>query len=63
MNKNLILVALTVIMVSGCGAVDRASAQLTGSAESCINGVVYLQFASGVTVKYNRDGTVTNCKI
>ena len=41
---------------------DRFGAALTGSAKSCIDGVEYLQFASGVTVKYNRDGSISTCK-
>lgn len=54
-------VALT-LALSGCGAWDRTVASVTGMAESCHDGVQYLQFASGVTVKYNPDGTVVKCK-
>jgi hypothetical protein len=31
---------------------------MNGYAEVCIDGVIYLQFPSGATVKYNRDGSI-----
>ena len=57
-----VLIICAVLVLSGCGQVDRFGAALTGSAKSCIDGVEYLQFASGVTVKYNRDGSISTCK-
>jgi len=60
MKKILILVAA--LSLAGCGALDRSVAAWTGKAESCIDGVKYLQFASGVTVKYNPNGTVATCR-
>jgi hypothetical protein len=36
---------------------------ITGEAVStCQNGVSYLQFASGVSVEYQKDGTIKTCK-
>ena len=61
MKKVFVLFAATVAL-TGCGAWDRTVAQVAGVAESCHEGVVYLQFASGVTVKYNKDGSVVACK-
>jgi hypothetical protein len=56
------LLALTVALsLSGCGKFDRGLAKITGSAEVCVDGVLYLQFTSGATVKYNRDGTIATC--
>lgn len=52
----LTLIALLVLVLSGCGRLDRFFAGLTGSAsEICHDGVVYLQFTSGATVKYTVD--------
>lgn len=46
----------------GCGAVDRSLAKFTGDAtETCHDGVMYLQFTSGASVAYNKDGTVKTC--
>ena len=56
----LVLLALAVAL-SGCGKFDRGVAKIKGSAQSCIDGVLYLQFTSGATVKYNRDGTIATC--
>jgi hypothetical protein len=43
-------------MLSGCGYIDRLFAKVFGGpAEVCHDKVVYLQFTSGVSVKYNTD--------
>ena len=56
------LVSSLVLLVAGCGRVDRSIAGWTGKgAETCVDGVLYLQFTSGVTVKYRPDGTVATC--
>ena len=58
-----VIVLAVVLVLSGCGALDRVGANLTGNAsESCFKGVKYLQFTSGATVAYNTDGTVMLCK-
>lgn len=63
MMKKLLVVALGVLLLSGCGKFDRQLASLTGDAtETCHDGVIYLQFTSGATVKYNQDGTIATCK-
>lgn len=62
MKISTLLVAVSsAVVLSGCGYFDRKFASLTGSAESCVDGVMYLQFASGVTVKYARDGGIVRC--
>lgn len=58
--KKIMVVCACLILV-GCGNVSRITANLTGHSEVCVNGVSYLQFPSGVTVKYNRDGTIAKC--
>ena len=60
--KRLTLIIACLVALSGCGAVERSAATFTGGGhESCVDGVIYLQFTSGVTVKYNPDGTIATC--
>jgi len=54
-------ILLAALMLAGCGAADRLGANLTGFSRQCIDGVEYLQFASGATVAYTRDGKVKAC--
>lgn len=50
------------ILFSGCGAIDRTVSQVTGSgSETCQDGVIYLQFTSGATVKYEQNGSIATC--
>lgn len=56
-----LLVAFTAFSLSGCGQIDRSIASVTGSSKSCIDGVTYLQFTSGVTVQYDRASKVVSC--
>lgn len=55
------LMLLIVIGLSGCGAWDRGVAQVTGIAHTCVDGVMYLQFASGASVAYSPDGKIRTC--
>jgi hypothetical protein len=55
-----IAIALCILLVS-CGNFDRHVANITGSSESCIDGVKYIQFPSGASVKYTRDGRIATC--
>jgi hypothetical protein len=60
--KTPVLLLLLAVSLSGCGWFDRkVTANLTGYSTSCIDGVRYLQFASGVTVQYDREGRVRSC--
>ena len=55
----IIAVALT---VSGCGWFDRyVVANVSGWSRACVEGVSYLQFPSGVTVEYTREGKIKTC--
>lgn len=59
----LLILSLSIVLLSGCGALDRFGAYLTGNAsEECMNGVRYYQFTSGASVAYNEDGSVVKCK-
>lgn len=50
-------------MLVGCGNFERWKVSMTGNAqETCHDGVVYLQFTSGATVKYQKSGQIALCK-
>lgn len=57
-----LLAAALALALTGCGWFERkVTANVTGHAVACIEGVRYLQFPSGVTVQYDRDGKVRTC--
>jgi hypothetical protein len=59
--KYITVIALAALL-AGCGVIDRKVAGFTGGAsETCIDGVTYLQFTSGATVKVDRDGKPVAC--
>ena len=67
MNK-VILVVVAVLVLGfllaftvNQGKFHRAVADRLGSSEICVDGVRYLQFPSGATVKYNKNGTIATC--
>ena len=56
------IVVLLVVSLTGCGWFDRSVAALTGGAtKTCVDGVEYLQFTSGASVAYTREGKVKTC--
>lgn len=55
------LVLFICLILTGCGDTSRLKARITGISEICHDGVIYIQLPSGVTVKYNRDGTIMQC--
>lgn len=57
---SVILVALT---LTGCGWFERkVVANFTGYGKVCVDGVTYLQFASGAAVQVNTEGKPVACK-
>jgi hypothetical protein len=60
----IVLLGLGVTLTfNGCGAIQRETAKWTGDgSETCHDGVMYLQFTSGVSVKYNKDSSIATCK-
>ena len=60
--KSIIMVSCLAATLSGCGLVDRKIASFKGVSEMCVDGVVYLQFTSGASVKYNQEGKIVLCK-
>lgn len=60
--KKFLFVFAVAISLTGCGAIDRQLAALTGDAsKTCVDGVEYLQFTSGVSVAYTKDGKIKTC--
>lgn len=57
------LILLLLFSLSACGQWDRMKVHYTGDAsETCHDGVIYLQFTSGASVKYEKDGNISLCK-
>lgn len=62
-RTTLVVVLVTIVVASvGCGSLGRQVAQFTGWSKTCVEGVSYLQFPSGVTVQYGTDGKIVTCK-
>lgn len=59
MKKLFVLPAI--IALAGCGSMERATAKWTGYSEICVDGVTYIQFTSGATVKVDREGKPVAC--
>jgi hypothetical protein len=58
-----VILSLLVLSLTGCGWFERkVVANITGYGKVCVDGVQYLQFASGATVQYGPDGKVVVCK-
>ena len=59
----LILIALSALALTGCGWFDRyVVANTVGYSKTCVEGVTYLQFPSGVTPQLNIEGRPVTCK-
>ncbi len=54
-------VSCLILALAGCGAWERGVASFSGWSRVCVEGVSYLQFVSGVTVEWTRDGKVKTC--
>ncbi len=60
--KTVVAAVCAVLLVTGCGRLDRWFAGVTGGAsESCMRGVLYYQFTSGAAPAYKPDGTLIKC--
>ena len=58
-----LLLFSVLLVLTGYGAVDRTIAGFAGvGSEVCQDGVVYLQFTSGTSVKYETTGRIATCK-
>lgn len=62
MNRLLLTATLMgPFLLAGCGLLDRKIAGYTGHAITCIDGVRYIQFTSGASVKYTKEGRIETC--
>lgn len=62
--KNIGIICALVIVaagISGCGQFSRNVAKVAGHSTVCVDGVTYLQFPSGVTIKVDRSGKPVPC--
>lgn len=57
----MMVLAVALMFTVGCGQIDRVNAQMTGYSTKCINGVTYIQFASGATVMVDQEGKPVKC--
>jgi len=57
-----VLMIFSVFCFSGCGKGNKIKANFTGYSKVCVDGVEYLQFPSGATVSYNKNGTIKQCE-
>lgn len=60
--KKLIALVFAIFLLTGCGQISRITALWTGYDEVCVDGVSYIQFSSGVSVKYDQSGKVVSCE-
>lgn len=49
------------ILFFSSGQFKRGLAKYTGYSTICVDGVKYIQFVSGASVKYNGDGSIEKC--
>jgi hypothetical protein len=57
------LIFMTAMSVlSACSVGERINTAVTGHSTQCIDGVEYVQFASGASVAYTPDGKVKSCR-
>lgn len=59
--KNIFILTLLTMGLVGCGKTDQLVAHYTGYSKICIDGVQYIQFTSGASVQYGKDGKVVTC--
>jgi hypothetical protein len=53
--------AFLALALSGCGACSRTIAIYTGYDTVCVEGIKYIQFASGATHMVDTDGKPVRC--
>lgn len=60
MRYNMVILLCT--LLTGCGAASVTTAKWRGYSEVCIDGITYLQFSFGATVKVDMNGKPVSCK-
>ena len=61
MKRLVLVMALGVVALTGCGKISRVEAAWTGHSIECVNGVSYVQFTSGAAPLYTIDGKLIAC--
>lgn len=61
MTKTMLMIIYMFILCS-CEQINRSCAQWEGHSYECVDGVQYIQFPSGASVAYNKNGTIRSCK-
>lgn len=59
--RKIVFILPLCIALSGCGGMERTTAQWTGYSKMCVDGVSYIQFTSGASVQYDRNNNVVTC--
>ncbi len=59
--KKIIILTASVFMLTSCGKISQADAQLNGYSSICVDGITYLQFTSGATAKIDSNGKPVKC--
>lgn len=59
--KKLLIIGLAGLL-SGCGYIDNKIMDYSDHVTICVEGVNYVQFKTGASVKYNPDGTISTCQ-
>lgn len=57
-----VIAMLALLALAGCGVGEQTVALFTTYSKICVEGVSYIQFSSGASVQYNKDGKVVLCK-
>lgn len=60
--KRLIVVLVLAASSVGCGQWGRLKAGVSGWSKTCVEGVFYIQFASGATAQLDRAGKPVPCQ-
>jgi len=61
--RSAILIVMASLTLTGCGWFERkVVANFTGHSKMCVEGVTYLQFASGSSPQYTIDGKLVACQ-
>jgi uncharacterized protein YceK len=56
-----LVITIAAVALTGCGMVEKTTAELRGYSKICVDGVTYLQFSSGATVQVDLQGNPVAC--
>ena len=57
----LFVISILALGLAVCPIIFCRAAQYTGSSKVCVDGVQYIQFTTGASVQYDKDGKVVTC--